>query len=106
MVVRRKVVADVMQERGHDPVGVGTVAPSARRRLQGMLQAAHLISGKDSVEAAQLVENPVGGSRHESGLVAREQIVVLARTVHHPAKAYGIPGHPTPFIRHFPYAGS
>ena len=83
VIVGRVDVADVVQQRAGDPVGVGAVAPGARRRLQRMAEPGDLVARQALVELHQRVEQPLAGLGRIVDLVRGQELVVVAVAILH-----------------------
>ncbi len=83
VIVGRVDVADVVQQRAGDPVGVGAVAPGARRRLQRMAEPGDLVAGQALVELHQRVEQPLAGLGGIVDLMRGQELVVLPVAILH-----------------------
>ena len=83
VVLGRQVVADVVDERGHDHLDVGSVGLRSSGRLARVLEPTDLVSGDAVVQAAQSGQDPVGEPGDVGRLRALEELVVLEGTVLH-----------------------
>ena len=90
VIIRRQRVADIMQKRRDDPVGIGAVVQRARRRLQAMGQPADLVAGHGLVFLRrQRGEEPIGRAVDEGLLELGEKLVVFPGAVLHLGEGYG-----------------
>src|SRR6267142_3430707 len=87
MVVRRKFIADVVDERRRNKVIIGAVPERTRRSLQGMLETAHRISLKCVIQLAERAQNDIGKAERVFALGSVEEFVVLAGAVLHALEA-------------------
>src|ERR1700730_3459463 len=60
MIVRRKFVADVVDERCRDEFVISAVPERAGRSLQGMLETAHRIPLKRGIQLLERAQNGIG----------------------------------------------
>jgi len=87
MIVRRKNVADVVQQRAEHGLLVGRVARRARRGLQRMAVAVDLVAERVSAKALQHGENLVRQSDLMRLPVLVEKLVVLVGAFIHADEA-------------------
>ena len=83
VIVRREIVADVVQESAHDLLLVGAVAQRESRGLQAVGQAIDLIAECIAAEIDEHRQDRVRESRVPALLTARDELVLLARTIGH-----------------------
>src|SRR5450631_1472326 len=87
MVVRRKFIADVVDERCRDQFVIGAVAERTRRSLQRMLETAHRISLQRVIQLVERAQDGIGKAERVFTLGSVEEFVVLAGAVLHALEA-------------------
>src|ERR1700722_20402938 len=88
VVVRRHIIAHIVDERGDDEFVIGSVAQRTGRRLQGVTQPGNAVSLQRLIEFAQRRQKTVRQCLHVFALRAVQEFIVLARALLHPAKTH------------------